>query len=55
MARCSGWLASQTGRSDLMTGIDTKLWGGGGELVAHSSVWPSHGLAAAGTGRRQET
>ena len=30
-------------------GRRSKLWGGGGELVAHSSVFPSHGSSPAGS------
>src|SRR5207249_7223041 len=34
--------ASYTGRTDRILGRVSKLWGGGGEDVAHSSVSPCH-------------
>ena len=37
-ARASGWPAARR----------VKLWRGGGEVVAHSSVWASHGSGPAG-------
>ena len=53
--RASGWSRSHTGRSERIGGSDVKLCGGGGEVVAHSSVWAPHGLSPAGTGCRHET
>jgi hypothetical protein len=29
-------------------GSEAKLWSGGGEVVAHSRVWPPHGSSPAG-------
>ena len=44
----SGWLRSQTGRSERMGGSGrSKFSGGGGDDVPHSRVWPSHGLSPA--------
>src|SRR5690606_11183353 len=34
-------------------GIRAKLYGGGGDVVAHSSVYAPHGFSPAGTPRRQ--
>src|SRR5215212_6660574 len=36
-----------------MGGTCTKLWGGGGEVVAHSSVQARHGLGPAGSPLRR--
>ena len=48
-----GWFASHTGRFDRIGGSGpSKLVGGGGDVVAHSSVWPSHGSSPAGSPRR---
>src|SRR6266536_2795641 len=47
--------ASYTGRFDRTGGSRSKLWAGGGEGVAHSSVKPSHGSAGALRGLRRVT
>src|SRR5262245_22780687 len=44
----SGCLRSQSGRRLLTTGIAAKLYGGGGDVVDHSSVHASHGSFPAG-------
>ena len=48
----SRWFQSNVGRSLRIGGSHVKLCSGGGEVVAHSSVCPSHGLSLAGTFRR---
>ena len=45
---------SNSGRSERISGRWSKLYGGGGELVAHSSVLPSHGSSPAGLPLRSE-
>ena len=44
----SGCFRSHSGRRLWTTGIDSKLYDGGGEVVAHSSVQASHGSSPAG-------
>src|SRR5205814_3735421 len=43
---------SNSGLSDRTSGRTSKLWGGGGDVVAHSRVSPSHGSASASRPRR---
>ena len=43
---------SRTGRSDRIGGRRSKLWSGGGDDVAHSSVFPPHGSSGAERGFR---
>src|ERR671933_412031 len=43
----SPYFRSQTGRVLRTIGTTSKLCGGGGEVVAHSSVWPSQGSFSA--------
>src|SRR5262245_8035683 len=49
-----GCLMSQRGRRLLTVGISAKLYSGGGELVAHSSVQASQGSFPAGGPLRAE-
>src|SRR5262249_38687278 len=51
----SGCLRSHSGRRLYTVGISSKLYDGGGEEVAHSSVQASHGLSPAGLPLRPET
>src|SRR5215469_2788329 len=44
---------SRSGIKDRTGGTRSKLYGGGGELVAHSSVLPSHGSSPATSPLRQ--
>src|SRR5437870_1636461 len=44
----SGCLRSQSGRRLRTVGVVSKLYDGGGEVVAHSSVHASHGSSPAG-------
>src|ERR1044072_4030327 len=44
---CTGWTRSQRGRGLRTGGRGCELWGGGGELVAHSSVQASQGFGPA--------
>src|SRR5262245_29597010 len=44
----SGCFRSQRGRRLWTTGTSSKLYAGGGEVVAHSSVQASQGLSPAG-------
>src|SRR5207245_2244112 len=46
---------SRSGRSERMRGSEAKLYGGGGEVVSHSSVLASHGSLPARMPRRQDT
>ncbi len=46
-AACSACSRSYSGRSLWTTGNEVKLPGGGGEVVAHSSVQARHGLSPA--------
>ncbi len=48
------WWRSQTGRSERIGGSESKLCSGGGDVVAHSSVWPPHGSSPAGSPCRNE-
>src|SRR5215211_7097274 len=48
------WRASKVGRSDRIGGSSWKLWSGGGEVVDHSRLLPSHGSAGAGRPRRSD-
>src|SRR5215813_10354635 len=50
-----GCFRSHRGRRLVVTGTTSKLWGGGGEVVAHSRVQASQGSAPAGSPRRSET
>src|SRR3954465_5134954 len=47
--------SAQRGSRLVTKGMRPELWGGGGELVAHSSVPASHGLSPAGAPLRRET
>src|SRR6266511_3418557 len=49
------WRASNTGRAERIGGRASKLWGGGGDDVAHSSVLAPHGSADAVLGLRSVT
>src|SRR6185295_5924664 len=51
----SGCFTSQSGRRLCTTGMVGKLYAGGGEVVVHSSVQPSHGSSPAGFPLRSET
>src|SRR5690606_3223891 len=58
---CPGWFRSHTGRCERLGGggrkggsVPTKSPGGGGDVVAHSSVWASQGLSPAVAGRRSD-
>src|SRR6185312_10022650 len=51
----SGCFRSQRGRRLWTVGIVSKLYAGGGEVVAHSSVQASHGLSPAGLPFRSDT
>src|SRR5205823_4764392 len=44
----SPYFWSKNGRSERIGGSESKLRSGGGEVVAHSSVWPSQGSLPAG-------
>src|SRR5262249_40917783 len=46
---------SRSGMNDRTGGTRSKLYGGGGELVAHSRVLPSHGSSPATSPLRQLT
>src|SRR4029079_4013224 len=46
---------SKSGRSERISGRWSKLYGGGGELVAHSRVFASHGSSPATFPLRSET
>src|SRR5204862_4756306 len=46
--RVRPWRRSNSGRSERISGRWSKLYGGGGEVVAHSSVFASHGSSPAG-------
>src|SRR5205823_14572498 len=48
------WRASNTGRSERISGSRSKLYGGGGDEVAHSRVLPPHGSSPAGSPLRSE-
>src|ERR671933_1893203 len=43
----SAYFMSHTGRELRTIGTTSKLCGGGGEVVAHSRVWPSQGSLSA--------
>src|ERR1700735_1087509 len=47
VSREPGWERSQSGRRLRTGGTRSKLWGLGGDVVAHSSVHASHGLSPA--------
>src|ERR1700677_4293244 len=49
----SGWARSQSGRRPRTGGRRSKLCGGGGEEVAHSSVQARQGLSPAGLPERR--
>src|SRR5262245_45142071 len=51
----SGCFRSHSGRRLRTVGIDSKLYDGGGEVVAHSSVQASQGSSPAGRPRRSDT
>src|SRR5438445_1217841 len=51
----SGCLRSQSGRRLRTVGMVSKLYGDGGEVVAHSSVQASHGSSPAGAPFLRET
>src|SRR5262245_24050923 len=51
----SGCFRSQSGRRLCTVGTAAKLYDGGGEVVAHSSVQASHGLSPAGLPLRRDT
>src|SRR5205823_2555130 len=51
----SGCFRSHSGRRLVVTGTVSKLYGGGGEVVAHSSVQASHGSSPAGAPCRSDT
>src|SRR5262245_34294346 len=51
----SGCFRSQSGRRLCTVGTSSKLYDGGGEVVAHSSVQASHGLSPAGLPLRRDT
>src|SRR5262249_20966185 len=48
----SGYFWSKNGRSERIGGSESKLRSGGGEVVAHSRVWPSHGSLPTRSPRR---
>ena len=51
IAAISGWCRSNAGDSERIRGIDTKLWRGGGQLVAHSRERPQpHGSSTPTSG-----
>ena len=55
IAATSGWCRSNAGDSERIRGMVTKLWRGGGQLVAHSSERPQpHGSSTSTSGARRE-
>ena len=49
----TAWRASYSGASEVISGRVAKLPTGGGDVVAHSSVWPSHGSSPGPSPRRR--